>query len=334
MNDSHYQHLRNAWKELSSSKHVLISTHLDPDGDAIGSALGLYHLLKDHGVSATIINQHPVPKNLTFLAESHIANMRMTSDDITPFVQMSDAWCILDLNAPQRLGPDIRPIFEAYNGKTFVFDHHVEPIIAADNLHVITIASSTCEIIARMALLSDVLVSSNAAQCLYTGIMTDTGGFRHPRTNADVMRLAATLIEAGADPVFIYDNVMNANSLSSMILLGRALSNLRIEHDGKLVLMILRVKDLEGYSPEELEGFVNYTLSISGAKIGGLLTEWADGTVKMSLRAKPEYEVRSITEHFGGGGHMQAAGARVRDGNIDQIIQSIIELSKSTLQAS
>ncbi|MFN5095249.1 MAG: DHH family phosphoesterase [Ignavibacteria bacterium] len=327
MKDSPYQQLPKTWANLQQFDHIVISSHLDPDGDSIGSALGLYHLLIAQGKKVSIVNQHPIPKNLTFLPHDKQAYVLADSSDAQNVISSADAWCILDLNAPQRLGPDLRPFFDVFTGTSFVFDHHVEPMINVHSLNVITEASSTCEIIARMAFDSGIKVSSDAAHGLYTGIMTDTGGFRHPRTNADVMRLAALLMDCGADPVMIYDKVMNAQSFRSMKLLGAALSNLRLEHDGSLILMILRKEDLAGYSSEDLEGFVNYTLSIAGAKIGGLITEWPDGTVKMSLRAKPQYEVRSITEHFGGGGHMQAAGARVKQGNIDDIIRTIIDLA-------
>lgn len=331
MNSSPYQLLPTVWNELQTFKHVLISAHLDPDGDSIGSTLGLYHLLKSQGIQATIVHQHPVPKNLEFLSIPEKAYLTPSDPEIQNVVSMADAWCVLDLNAPQRLGPDIRPFYDSFAGHTFVFDHHVEPSITAHSLTVIIEASSTCEIIARLALTSNLSISKDAAQCLYTGIMTDTGGFRHPRTTADVMRLAATLIDCGADPVMIYDKVMNAQSFSSVKLLGKALNNVQVEHDGSLVLMIMRKEDLEGYSSEDLEGFVNYTLSITGAKIGGLITEWPDETVKMSLRAKPQFEVRSITEHFGGGGHMQAAGARVKQGNLEEIVKTIISMAGQSI---
>lgn len=319
--------LADTWKELIKAQSVLISAHIDPDGDSMGSSLGLLHLLKSAGIQAQILQQHTIPKNLKFLPHEH-AMLDIDDENLEHIVENSDAWCILDLNAPQRLGPNIRPHFEKFEGKVFLFDHHIEPMIKADFSHVIIESSSTCEIIAKMAIESGAIINAQSAECLYTGIMTDTGGFRHSRTNADVMRLAATLIDAGANPVKIYDEVMNVQSLASMQLLGIALSNLTISHDGAVILMILRSDQLKGYSSEDLEGFVNYTLSIEGAKIGGLITEWEDGTVKMSLRSKPTHEVRSIAETFGGGGHVQAAGARVRNGNLEEIIHSIQRLVK------
>lgn len=315
------------WKELTKAQSILISAHIDPDGDSIGSSLGLFHLLQSSGIHARLFQQHAIPKNLKFLPHED-AILSIDDPNLTEKMEQVDAWCILDLNAPHRLGPDIRPFFEDFQGKIFLFDHHIEPTIKADHSHVIIESSSTCEIIARMAIESGAVINAQAAECLYTGIMTDTGGFRHSRTNADVMRLAATLIDAGANPVKIYDQVMNMQSLASMQLLGKALSNLTISHDGSVILMILRKEQLIGYSSEDLEGFVNYTLSIEGAKIGGLITEWEDGTVKMSLRSKPTHEVRSIAEAFGGGGHVQAAGARVRNGNLDDIVASIQQLAK------
>ncbi|MFM6955366.1 MAG: DHH family phosphoesterase [Ignavibacteria bacterium] len=327
MNHPVYDTLSLAWQALSTATSVLISAHIDPDGDSIGSSLGLLHILRSQGIQAHIVQEHPIPKNLQFLPHDS-AFIQHDDPDIAHIVSTADAWCILDLNAPQRLGPHILPLFEQYTGEVFLFDHHVNPILKAQYSNVIIESSSTCEIIARMALAAHLEINAQAAECLYTGIMTDTGGFRHSRTNADVMRLAATLIESGADPVKIYDKVMNAQSLASMQLLGLALSHLSISHEGALILMIIRREQLHGYSSEDLEGFVNYTLSIDGAKIGGLITEWEDGTVKMSLRSKPTHEVRSIAEYFGGGGHMQAAGARVRQGNLEEIVGKIQELVK------
>lgn len=319
--------LADTWNELAKAQSVIISAHIDPDGDSIGSSLGLFHLLQSKGIHARILQQHSIPKNLKFLPHEN-AILDIEDESLEQIVEKSDAWCVLDLNAPQRLGPSIRPRFDDFKGKVFLFDHHVEPMIEADFSHVITESSSTCEIIARMAIEAGIIINTQSAECLYTGIMTDTGGFRHSRTNADVMRLAATLIDAGANPVKIYDEVMNVQSLASMQLLGKALSNLTISHNGTVILMILHREELKGYSSEDLEGFVNYTLSIEGAKIGGLITEWEDGTVKMSLRSKPTHEVRSIAEAFGGGGHVQAAGARVRNGNLDDIVSSIQQLVK------
>jgi phosphoesterase RecJ-like protein len=327
MNHPLYAQLVDAWKELSKAQSVIISGHIDPDGDSIGSCLGLFHLLHSVGIQAKILQQHSIPKNLSFLPHED-AFLSYESDDIHDIILNADAWCILDLNAPQRLGPNIRPLFEGFNGIVCLFDHHVDPKLKANHAHVIIEASSTCEIIARMVLEAGIQINSQAAECLYTGIMTDTGGFRHSRTNADVMHLAANLIEAGANPVNIYDKVMNAQSLASMILLGKALTSLTISHDGAVILMILKKEQLKSYTSEDLEGFVNYTLSIEGAKIGGLITEWEDGTVKMSLRSKPDYEVRYIAEAFGGGGHIQAAGARVKEGNIDEIVRNIQSMAK------
>lgn len=319
--------LADTWKELTKAQSVIISAHIDPDGDSVGSSLGLFHLLQSNGIHARILQQHSIPKNLKFLPHE---NALLSSEDpkLAQKIEQADAWCIVDLNAPQRLGPNIRPHFDAFKGKVFLFDHHIEPTIKSDISHVIIESSSTCEIIARMAIESGIMFNAQSAECLYTGIMTDTGGFRHSRTNADVMRIAATLIDAGANPVKIYDQVMNVQSLASMQLLGKALSNLTISHNGTVILMILRKEQLKGYSSEDLEGFVNYTLSIEGAKIGGLITEWEDGTVKMSLRSKPTHEVRSIAEAFGGGGHVQAAGARVKQGIIDEIVMSIQQMVK------
>lgn len=316
------EELYKTWQLLLSAKSIVLTSHIDPDGDAIGSCVGLYHLLRASGKDVCIIMHSPVPANLRFLI--HTTEFYQASDTASKDkVSSADWFCILDLNHASRLGQSVQDVLTHFTGHTVLIDHHLEPSIIPDRLHSIVKACSTCEIVSEMAKSSKIIPSVESATALYTGIMTDTGGFRHPRTTSDIMRLAAWLIDCGANPVKIYDKVMNAETPHSIRLLGMALSSLQIHLDGNLVLIVLTKQQLENYLPEETEGFVNYTLSLAGVKIGALITEWPD-KVKISLRSKPEYDVRSIAQKYGGGGHQQAAGARISHGDIQKIVYTII----------
>ena len=326
--------LRETWNVLSAAKFVVISTHIDPDGDAIGSALGLYHLLQQNGIDSIIINHSPTPHNLQFLPDSQLAIISGNQPELHSIIQKADMFCVLDLNVVSRLGVSVIPLFANFSKQTILFDHHVHPDIPIEISNSIVSASSTCEIIATMAQEAKLILQENAAMCLYTGLMTDTGGFRHPRTNAEVMHLAAWLIECGANPVRIYDSVMNANSPESMVLLGRALTSLSFSDTKEIALIVLPKEQLSGFSPEDTEGFVNYTLSIKGVKIGGLITEWDGGLIKISMRGKPEYNVRQIAEHFGGGGHLQAAGARTINESLESVVEKVMILAEQSLHSS
>jgi phosphoesterase RecJ-like protein len=306
--------LANTWQILCESPEpILISAHIDPDGDAIGSSLGLWHLFQQHGKQAHIVLQSIVPPNLRFLPDSQsiLCIPQIESGKIQALFDSATLHCILDLNNSSRLGPVIQQMGDSIvPDNRIVFDHHINPAISAGLQHIYTDTAATCEIIASMALAAGIEPSPKAATCLYTGIMTDTGGFRFPRTNGNLLRMAAWLIDCGANPVEIYDRVMNSNSPAKLKLNGMALSALQCNAERDIWIIHLGPEQLKDYSVDDTEGLVMNTLMVEGAKIGALITQWPEGLIKISIRSKPGISINEIAAAFGGGGHAQASGAR------------------------
>jgi phosphoesterase RecJ-like protein len=167
-------------------------------------------------------------------------------------------------------------------------------------------------------------VPEAAAQCLYVGLMTDSGGFRFPRTTPEVFRLAAQLVESGADPVIAYEKVFNTNSVHRTRLLGHALAGM-ILHDGKLCTMTVTQADLAMYgcTIEDTEGFVHHTLSLEGVQMGVLFVE-LPGQIKCSFRSKGNVYVHALAASYNGGGHVHAAGARVPGRPLSEVMTEVV----------
>jgi phosphoesterase RecJ-like protein len=330
--------LRLCAEEIRNVHTVVITSHQNGDGDSIGSSLGMYHLMRSLGKAVRVIHPTPLPLNFTFLQGSEAIETFDVARH-TEALNTADVLCVLDANAPKRMR-DMETLITCSPARKLVIDHHQDPQPFADVYAVDVEASSTCEIICRFA---DILSSQAAskrtlwtqafAEALYTGIMTDTGNFRFPRTDAELHRMIARLIEAGADPTFIYENVINQNPFNRALLLGRALSGLQLFHNGKLCMMTVSQRDLAetGTNEDNVEGFVEQTLSLQGVQMGVLVVELSD-QIKMSLRSKGAMAVNQIAAHFGGGGHLNAAGCRTKTHTFEQAQKLIIELSANVMQ--
>ncbi len=286
----------------------MITTHANPDGDAIGSALGMRHLLDALGIASRVILPTPAPDNLRwFDGAEHLETYTDAHDSV-----IEDATCVivLDLNARSRLGALGQAI--ARSAATVMnIDHHTHPEDFAHVAWIDTEACSTCTMVAEIAEAAEVRHAS-MAMCLYTGIMTDTGSFRFPRTTAAVHRIVANLVDQGADPVRSFELVMNQGSVLRARLLGEALRSMELHSNGRLCVMVLRSATLEEYgcTTDDTEGFVHHTLALAGVDMGILIIELAT-EVKCSFRSKGDVTVRDLAARYGGGGHIYAAGARI-----------------------
>jgi bifunctional oligoribonuclease and PAP phosphatase NrnA len=236
---------------------------------------------------------------------------------------------VLDANTPSRMR-DMESAIAESRATKLVIDHHQDPKPFVDVYAVDVESSSTCELIARLqgsleAASGQKLSSKAFAEAVYTGIMTDTGHFRFPRTDAELHRIIASLVEAGADPTYIYEQVMNQNPIQRSRLLGRALSGLQLFHGGALCLMTVSANDMQQTEANEdmIEGFVEQTLSLQGVQAGALVVELPE-YIKISLRSKGALAVNQIAAEFGGGGHLNAAGCRTREHSFEQVQRIII----------
>lgn len=315
---------------LKKKKDIVITTHLNPDGDAIGSSLGLYNflLLKKHKVN--VIPPNDCPDFLKWMEGSK---------DILPYdsnvkkcdklIAAADIIFCLDFNALSRIDKMEEAVSDAKGFKVLI-DHHLQPQAFPDISFSDTKACSTCQLVFEVieGLSEKEQINQAIANCLYTGIMTDTGSFRFDSTTAQTHRIIAELLDAGAQKTKIHEEVYDTHSENRMKLLGHCLAHkLTVLHDFKTAFISLSAEELERfqYKKGDTEGFVNFALSISDVRFAAFFMERED-IIKISFRSKGGFDVNTFArENFKGGGHFNAAGAH-SDLSLDETLLKFVEL--------
>jgi phosphoesterase RecJ-like protein len=307
--------LRTFQKKLRKSHHIVIVTHWNPDGDAVGSSLGLWHYLKNNGKKPCVIVPNSFPEFLDFLPGSkNILNYQQNESRAQKVLTNADLIFTLDFNSFKRLD-QMGPFLEKTSAPKVLIDHHPTPDDYAEFSFHDAKACSTSELIFK--LIRDLkglkYLDKKTACCIYTGIMTDTGSFRYPCVNAETHRIVAELVKSGITPADIHSAVYDSYSYNRLRLIGYAISQkLKIIPGLPVAYITIAKKELEEYKYEkgDLEGLVNYPLSIKGIKVSALLNE-TDNHVKLSFRSKGASDVNLFArKHFKGGGHMNAAGGK------------------------
>ncbi|NER18550.1 DHH family phosphoesterase [Spongiivirga citrea] len=317
---------------LASPKKVVIIPHKNPDGDAIGSTLGLSMYLEKLGHSCTVIAPNDYPQFLKWIPQQErILKFDHAAEQSTELIKVADIICTLDFNHLSRIGAMEKVVADV--DATFVMiDHHQQPADYADFMYSDTTMSSTCEMVYHfMDMLGDVdLVDKDIATCLYTGIMTDTGSFKFASTTGTTHRVAAALLDTGIDGFKIHSNILDTNSTNRMKLLGCALNNLVVLEEYKTAFISLSREELNDnhFKKGDTEGFVNYGLSLEGIVFAVIfIQDLQEDFIKLSLRSKGSFSVNQFArEHFKGGGHDNAAGGRS-----DDTMEATIERFKSVL---
>lgn len=302
---------------LSAPKNVVIVPHRNPDGDAIGASLAIYHYLNNKGHNATVVAPNDYPDFLKWLPGSKEAyKFDMQNRQSKAVIDEASIIFLLDFNALHRVGSDMQNTLEDFIGTFIMIDHHQEPEPVAKYIYSDTSICSTCQMVYHfLEMLDDVdSINTDIATCLYTGIMTDTGSFRFPSTTSTTHRIIADLIDKGADNAKIHNNVYDTNSYGKLQLLGRALSNMVVVDNFKTAYIYLSQADLDEFNYEkgDTEGVVNYALSLKGIIFAVIFIEDVDQQiVKISFRSKGTFSVNKFARaHFNGGGHDNAAGGR------------------------
>ncbi len=308
------------------AERYVLTTHVNSDGDAIGSQLALYHVLRRNGKQVLMINPSPVPENMMFLRDADRIRVVDESRDAAE-IRGADRIVVLDVNSPRRL-PGLEPHIINSSAHKVVIDHHLDPTDFADDYLVNTDAVATSEILCDLFARMNVSLEEPEAAALYTAIMTDSGNFRFPRVDAALHRRIADLIEAGASPFEMYEQVYNQGSLERTRLLGRALAGIELYHAGRVgVMRVTAAMNGDNYPDGSMtEGFVNEILALRGVVIGALITE-RDGEIKLSIRSKGRRPINELAAMFDGGGHMNAAGGHVIGGAIDDVAADFVERS-------
>jgi phosphoesterase RecJ-like protein len=328
MDDNHIVNdFKKAEKLIKNANSIIITTHMNPDGDAIGTALGLYHYLKEIGSNAQVVINDDVPYNFSFLPDADKIIQYSEKDNLQIIIN-ADLIIVVDLSDASRLKGMENAILSS-KAKKIVIDHHIDPKEFADVYIIDTEASSAGEIVYKfLNYLGIEKINSFGAEALYTAIMTDSGNFRFPRTDSELHIIVADLIDKGADPVKIYNEVYAKVPFRKMRLLGIAYNNMNLYFNGKLLLMHLTADDIQKAeaTEDDVEDFVETLLNVDGVQIGILITEALDKSViRISFRSKGDFSVRDIALKFNGGGHFHAAGARVYDSDLQTVRHHILE---------
>lgn len=301
---------------LSKPQKIVIVPHKNPDGDAVGSSLGLSHFLKSLGHKTTVVAPNDYPKFLKWLP-GNAAVLNFERENSQSKKALSEATLIftLDFNHLSRTGQMEAPL-SASNAVFIMIDHHQQPDTYAKVTFSDTRMSSTCEMVYDFidALGGTSKISPEIASCLYTGIMTDTGSFKYPSTTSKTHRIVANLMDSGASHTTIHQKVFDNNSPTRLHLLGTTLNNLKILKDYATAYTTLSQRELDryGYKKGDTEGFVNYGLTLEGVKFAVIFIEnEEEGIIKISFRSVGDFSVNEFArKHFNGGGHTNAAGGR------------------------
>jgi len=303
---------------IADSREFLITAHIDPDGDAVGSSLALAHALRHLGKTAEVVLDSPLPDTLAFLpgAEKIRRPSLISKRYATAFV--------LDSSSLDRVG-SVAERSIAADARIAVIDHHWGNEGFGDPRLVDPEASATAELVYDLIELLRVPIGPEIAECLYTGILSDTGGFRYANTSARTLRVAARLVERGARSSVVAEALYATKTAPSLRILGLALASLETKSGGRIGAMTISRGMFEkaGAKPEDADGIVQYAKALAGARVGILVQETAPNEIRASLRSDGTVDVNQVASLFGGGGHRNAAGLRVK-GELDKVSRDIV----------
>ncbi|TYA53855.1 DHH family phosphoesterase [Formosa maritima] len=301
---------------LETPKQIVIVPHKNPDGDAIGSTLGLYHYLLKHNHKATVISPNDFPDFLKWMPEeSKILKYDSQKEQSDNLINTADIVFTLDFNVLNRAG-DMEDALSKSEAIKIMIDHHQQPDAYATYMYSDVNMSSTCEMVYNFIdMLGDNnLIDVDIASCLYAGIMTDTGSFRFPSTTSKTHLVVADLIDKGANHSDIHNQIFDTNSYERMQLLGCALTNLKVLPEYRTAFITLSQEELNkfNFKKGDTEGFVNYALSLNNIIFAAIFIEDSQNNIiKISLRSKGHFSVNEFSRaHFEGGGHTNAAGGK------------------------
>lgn len=303
---------------INEGQSFLITAHVRLDGDALGSELAVYLMLRAMGKKAVVYNQDRTPERYQFLPAAHNITHSLTN------IEQYDTCIVLDCSDLSRVGDEADKLRKI---KTLInIDHHVSnngfsPLKMLDAK-----ASSTGELIFRLMREMNIKMTRDICTNLYAAIITDTGSFRYSSTTKETFMAAGVLVGEGANPQRIAEGIYESDSPARLKLLARALSTLSLDLESKVGSMVVTQKDLQevGAAWEHTEGFVDIPRTVLGIEVSVLYTQRGEDHFKLSLRSKAKFNVEKVARKFGGGGHIHASSCWMR-GDIETIKSQIIE---------
>lgn len=322
------QELERALEFIHNYDDYLVVAHVHPDGDAISSTLAVGWLLRKLGKTFTMVNDNRIPNRLLFLNGANDVLIR--EQDMLPANRQYQAVICVDCADYERIGRISNWIAE--DAAILNIDHHPTNDRYGAVACIREDAAATTEILFDLFVHGDIEMDEQVATTLYTGLLTDTGGFRYSNTTPHVMAMASTLLSYGVNGNQIADRLLEQMSLSQIQLIKRSLSRLSFSEDNRISWLWVTPEDMmeTGALNEDLEGLVNYPRNIEGVDVGILFKQLDAERLKVSFRSTEKVNVAAVAKNFGGGGHVRAAGCTILK-PLDQAINEVIEQVKQHL---
>lgn len=300
-----------ALSRLLKAENILLICHKNPDGDTIGSAAALYHALKNLGKTAAVLCADPIPARYAYM-------------DLTPFTgQFTPGYTVaVDVAGIQLFGDAVA---EYTKNIDLCIDHHPSNAGYANSMLLDAEAAATAEIVYALLQVGSVELTPTIADCLYTGLSTDTGCFRFSNTTARTHEIAASLIAAGANIVQLNGILFESKSRSRLEIERMALESLEYRFDGRCALIFLTKEQIAqaGADTTDIEGITSLPRNIEDVEVGVTIRQQPTGSYKVSVRTTPEVDAAAICAHLGGGGHRQAAGCELL-GSLDNAKSALL----------
>lgn len=314
------------WKELNErlkfSGRITITTHIHPDGDAIGSELALYYYLKHLGKDVNILNISPTPDIYKFMDKENVINTY--SDDY--FLKSSDLLIVLDVSKFERIKKIAKDAKEN-NISIVSIDHHPKHTQNFFTQEIIDESANSTGYLTYQFIkkFNPEFIDKKIALFLYSALVTDTGYFHYNNSNFEAHKMASELVQIGINPPEVYEKIYEQNNLEQMKLLGHILQNLNIEYGGKIVWFTITQNLLKEYKVkiEETECFSDVVRSIKNLKVCVIIKEMKNGKISVNLRSKDNVKINGIAHRFGGGGHPYASGIKF-DKPIEKVVPLVV----------
>jgi phosphoesterase RecJ-like protein len=298
---------KEVWKKIENSDNILLVSHINPDGDALGSSLSLYPILKKMNKKVTVFNAtKPLPQYLDFLP-----NFDKVTDKLPKKIDLTISF---DCGSFDRLGLESKPSF------LINIDHHISNTNYGDINLIEPNAASTSQVVYNMLKANNVEIDKDAAICMYTALVTDTGSFQYESVNEKVFEMAAELVKCGVSPDYVAKMLFQRDRLSRLRLLAKAYETIELCCEGKaaFVEVTKEMMEITGAIKEDTDTIVNSVRAIATVEVACLLREEDEG-IKISLRSKNYADVSKIATKYGGGGHIRAAGATIKEFDLKKV---------------
>jgi phosphoesterase RecJ-like protein len=306
------------WDKIIKSDNIVLIAHVNPDGDALGSSLGMYNILKGKGKNVTICNMTKPAKYLDFLPNYDKVKQTLP--------KKIDLMISFDCGSFDRLGIERRDFF------LINLDHHISNTNYGD-MNLIEDVASASQVVFNILESNNIKIDKDTATCIYTALVTDTGNFQYESVTAEVFRVASKLVKCGASPEFISKMLYERDRLSRLRFLAKALDTLELYLEGQVgvVEVTKEIMEKTGAIKDDTEGLVNMVRSLETVEVSLLLREEDEG-IKISLRSKNYVDVSKIAVKYGGGGHIRASGATIKNKTFKEIKEMIINDIKEELK--